>query len=542
MAGIQSASDYFRFCPGEEQIKISNAICRGRRQSHFPKCHGCQFNDDEKGSPLPLPAQEKARAVALIESCFRPHDILAASPHPLSADVAWRVGHAAGQFLHGRLRGLDRANVNARSLVIGRDNRPRSRPIEEALVEGIASTGLEVVHLGEIDAGQVFFAVNHLGACGGVYVTGGRHPPDFTGFRICGAKGLPVASETGLASIRDIAVRVPRHQTGTRSVARARDLSECYREFIQRFLIGSPEAGGSGRALPRPLRVAVNACGGVAGTWIRRLLGEIDGLAIEPVNFEPNAADSHTVPDPVLPAQLTALRLAVKQARADFGIGFDGDAARCVVVDEKGAVTAADHLAALMARRLIEREPAASIVFDHRFSRMVSEEIERAGGVAVRERVGHVYIKKTMIERHAVFGADLEGRFYFRDAFCCENPILAMVHVINLLTETGRRLSELVRPVARYRSSGTIRVAADSSAESDRVISEIASLYSHANFEYLDGVTIHDADWWMNLRRDDATKELGVIIEARTKKLVDERLAELEPLLRFRPKPRNNVS
>lgn len=531
MAEIQSTSVYFRFCPGEEQIKISNAICRGRRQSHYPKCHGCQFNDDEKGSPLPIPAQEKARNVALVESCFRSHDVLAMSPDPLSLDVAWRIGHAAGQFLHGRLRGLDRANPNVRSMIIGRDNRPNAQSLEQALIEGISSTGIDVVRIGVIDASQLYFAVNHFGACGGIHVTGGRHPAAFGGFRICGAKGFPIGSETGLASIRDIAVRVPRHQTGTKSVGSMLDLSGAYRDFIRRFLIG-------GHGLPRPLKVVVDACGGVAGDWIPRIFGDIDGLTIEPLNFEAGQS-ADTAPDPSAPANLSALRRATKQSKADFGIGFDGDAGRCLFVDEKGTAIGADLVAALLARRFIEREPGAAIVFDHRFSRVVAEEIERAGGHAIRERVGHVFTKKTMSERHAVFGADLSGRFYFRDHFFCESAFLAMVHVMNMLCESGRRMSELVRPVARYRSSGSIRLDC---VDADRMFQEVAAQHGSAELEYLDGLTIRYADWWMNLRRPVVSKKLDVIVEARTKKLMDERLAELEPLLGIRSRQESNVS
>lgn len=520
MAGIQPASDYFRYCPGEEQIKISTAICRGRRQAHYPKCHGCQFNDDEKGLPLPAPAQDRAKAVSLIESCFRPHDVLGTYPSPLSTDVAWRIGHAAGQYLHGRLRGLDRANPNVRSIIIGRDNRPHSETLEQALIDGISATGIEVLRIGIVDAPRVYFEVGHQGACGGIHVTGGRHEAPFSGFRICGAKGLPIASETGLASIRDIAVRVPRHQTGTTTAARDLDTSRLYGDFVRRNLIG-------GNALPRPIKLVVDAAGGVAANSFPAIFDGIAGLECVPLNFEagirPDAA-----PNPAAPANLAGLRRAVKQHRADLGVGFDGDATRCLFVDDKGIAVGADIMAALLARRFLEREPGATIVFDHRFSVVMAEEVQRAGGLPVRERVGHVFIKKTMSERHAVFGADMSGRFYFRDNFFCESGMLAVVHTLNLLCESGRRLSDLVRPVSRYRLAGPMRFdCGDSGTTLRRVMGE----HHEAEVENFDGLTIRYPDWWFNLRPTHDARHVQLTIEARTKKLVEQRLAELEPLL-----------
>lgn len=516
MSGTQPARDYYRYCPGEEQIKISNAICRGRRHAHYPKCPGCQFNDDEKNAAPHAPAQDKARTDALIESLFRPHDIVGRYPSPLSTDAAWRIGHACGQYLHGRLRGFDRANPSSRSLIIGRDNRPHSEEIEKSLIAGVQSTGIDVVRIGVVDTPQLYFAVNHFGACGGVQVTGGRHPIEFNGFKVCAAKAFPIASETGLHSIRDMAVRVPQHQTGVNALLTALDLTGPYRDFLLRALTGGPR-------MPRPVKIVVDAGGGVAGDWFQKVFGCVASLEIIPLNFG-LPAEKDRDGDLLSPRPGPELRKLVKEHRADFGVRFDGDADRCQYIDEKGLPIPGDLLAALLARRFIEREPGAGVVFDHRFSTAAFEEVHRVGGVAARERVGHVFIKKTMNDRQAVFGADLSGRHLFRDAGYCENALLGVAHVINLLLETGRKLSELVRPLAKYRTSGEVFLRCDNP---EQTLKNIAAVHHEAEIEYLDGVTVRYADWWFNARPIGGQAELNLTIEARTKKLVDERLGEL---------------
>lgn len=517
MSGTQPSRDYFKFCPGEEQIKISNAICRGRRQVHYPKCPGCQFNEDERRPALTSPAADRARTVALIESLFRPHDVLGVYPDPLSVDAAWRIGHACGQYLHGRLRGFDRAHPATRSLIVGRDHRSHSEELERSLIAGAQSTGIDVVRIGVVDTPQLYFAVNHFGACGGIQVTGGRHPPEFNGFKVCAAKALPIAAETGLSSIRDLAVRVPKHQTGVSALLTTLDLSGPYRDFILRAI-------PCGLKLPRPMKIVLDAGGGVAGRWFCEIIGCLESLEVVRIDAA-RAEEAVQDPDMHSAKPSAELRKAVKEHHADFGVRFDGDADRCHVVDDKGVPVPADLLAALLARRFIEREPGACVVFDHRFSTAAFEEMSRVGGLAARERVGHVFIKKTMIDRQAVFGADLSGRHYFRDAAFCENAILGVAHLINLLVETGRKISELVRPLARYRSSGEVSLRCDNAEVS---LKEIATIHRDAEIEYLDGVTVRYPDWWFNARAVGGPSELTLTIEARTKKMVDERLLELQ--------------
>lgn len=515
-------TDYFRFCPGEEQIKLSNAVCRGRRRSSYPKCHGCRFNDDEKAVQAAVVAA-KTRSSSDVESVFTAIEVRGIYPSPLSEDVAWRIGHASAQFLRGKLRGSERADPNSRAVVVGRDMRTHGAVLQAALIDGIRASGTDVINVGLIDTPQLYFAVNHHGACGGIQTTASHRAAHYNGFIVCGSKGISINVETGLAGIRDIAARVPRHQTGTTAKLSDGELAQQYRDFVLKFLRGSS-------GLARPISVVVDASNGMAGRWIPQVFGGIPNLKITPLNFDHTGRFTH-IPDPTHPSALTGLKRAVKQHKADFGICFDGDADRVAFVDERGQVVSCDLVGALIARNILEREPGAAIVHDLRCSRIVAEEMERAGGRAIRERVGRPFITKAMYEQGAVFGMELSGHYYFRDNLYTDSGLIAFAQVINVLVSTGRKLGELVKAIQRYRTSGEVGFKCP---DREQTFKKLRSAFADARIDPLDGLTFEYPDWWFNVRASRTTPALRLNIEARTKKLVDEKLAELTPMLGLR--------
>ncbi len=538
MIQTPSKKDYYRYCPGEESVKISNAICRGRRRVHFPKCAGCQFNDDEKAAalqpggapPAPLPffpvrvanghTIDVTGDETSIASLFHSDNIVGTTPEPLSDQAAWRIGHATGQFLRSKLRGYDRADPNARSVIIGRDTRASSPQVEHSVIEGIRSTGTDVFTLGEIGLPLLYFAVNHIGACGGVLVSAGHRPLAENGLRVCGGKALPIHMETGMASIRDIAVRIPYHQSGSPSRRIPKDLGTAYAGFVRNFLLSKVK-------VPRLLKVVVDASNGTGGKWVPAILRGIRNLRLTRVNFETKGEFAHE-PNPLQAKNLRDARTALRTESADVAVCFDAAEERCVVIDDKGHIVRPEYVVALLARQFIEREPGAMIVLDHRASVAAEEEITRAGGVVVRERIGGPHMKRCMSERNAVFGGDISGRFYFRDNYFAESAAMTLVQLINLLSTAGKSLSELVRPMNRYSNSGELRYQCE---DAGRVIREVARSFEGAQIEHFDGVTVRYPDWWFNVLPHAAERQVRLTLEARSRKLVEEKLAHLEPML-----------
>lgn len=452
---------------------------------------------------------------------FRVSDIVGTVPDPLTADAAWRIGHATAQFLRAKLRGYDRADPEANSIVIGRDTRPHSPQVEQALVEGIRATGTDVMMLGIVDTPQLYFAVEQIRACGGIMVSAGHQDISENGFRICGTGAVPIGIDTGLGSIRDIAVRVPRHVTGANSRRLERDFSDAYSEFVRK-----PLAGAKTR-LPRPLKVVVDASNGVAGKWVPAIFRGIRNLRISRVNFEHEGEFKHE-PNPLRNHCLREMRQTLRDEKADFAVCFDAAGERCIFVDDKAKTVRPEFMIALIARHMLDRYPGSPIVFDHRASAATEEEIHRAGGTAIRERIGASFIKRTMGENEAILGGDLSGRFFFRDAGNCESAFLAFVHVINLMLANNAPLSDLVRPLQRYSASGELRYRCENT---ERALGNLAAALPQARTERFDGLTFRFPDWWFNVRPNAAEGLLRVNIEARSRKQIEGKLATLEPFL-----------
>ncbi len=538
---LQISTEYYRFCPGEEAIKLSDAICRGRRRSNFPKCKGCQFNDEERmvrsaavvaareevepAESLAEKIAEPAAAEAIkpqeenLELLFRSSDIRGLCPIPLTADLGWRIGHAAAQFLRSKLKGYDRADPCARSLVVGRDARSASGALHAAMVRGVRAVGVTVYDLGVIDTPQLYFGVRQLRAGGGIVTTGGRSPVAYDGFKICGAGGRDVGRTTGLADVRKIATRVPCHETGDSGALYEQDLGDDYRDFVRQFIV--PE-------FPHPITVAVDASNGAAGRWVRRLFSGIEGLTLILVNEGGDEPYAHEQ-DPTDSRCLAGLRQVIKREKADIAVCFDGDADACVFLDERGFLVRPDYAIALMARSLMDRCGPAPIVYDYRCSRVVGEEIERSEGTAIARPPASAQIKKTMIETDALFGATLSGQFYFRDNGMCESAMMAMAHMLTLFAAEPGRLSDRVKPLWRYRISGNKRIVLD---QPDEALERVSQRFGDRVRLMDGGLTVREDKWCAHLDRRFGDTALTLRAEATDETLLRKKLQEVLAVIR----------
>ncbi|NLU21343.1 MAG: phosphomannomutase/phosphoglucomutase [Phycisphaerae bacterium] len=522
--------DYYRFCPGEERIKLSNAVCLGRRRANYPKCKGCQFNDDEnKIGGLVMPgidrkaAEEEKNKRERIASIFKAYDIRGVYPQPLDEELAWRIGQATANFLRSELRGYERSRTEKSAVVVGRDMRKSSPALAAAVIEGLRSGGSPVIDIGMVDTPQLYFAVNHITCCGGVQVTASHNPGTYNGFKICGEKGKPVSADTGLNKISKAAINTIRHTTPQMAGLEQRDLSGPYKQFVRQFLTTSPGGYNS----DRPMKVVVDASNGMAGRWFPVLFGDVEWLEVTRLNFEHNGDFRHE-PNPLVPANLSQLCDRMKRTRAAFGVCFDGDADRTIFVDCEGRIIPADLMTALLAGYFLKKSPGSAVVYDLRSSRVVPEEIRKAGGLPRRERAGHAMIKKTMMDAKAVFGGELSGHYYYRDNGFCDSGMITFAQVVNLLIESGQPLHELIEPLRRYAHSGE---RSFHNEDKTGTIQRLADRYSDGEIDYLDGITVQYADWWFNVRPSNTEPFLRLNVEARDEEMLKGKLNELFPLM-----------
>lgn len=226
--------------------------------------------------------------------------------------------------------------------------------------------------------------------------------------------------------------------------------------------------------------------------------------------------------NPLKPENLVDLQKVMRAEGADLGVAFDGDADRCILVDEKGDAVACDLLTALLAGELLDKYGPAAVVYDIRSSRVVAEEVRKHGGTPIRERVGHSFMKATMREHDAVMGGELSGHFYWRDNFFADSGAITMMYVLNILSREGKPLSELLAPLQRYYATGEVNFDVEDKAA---VIEKVAAAFSDGKQNRMDGLTVEYDEWWFNLRPSNTEPKLRLNLEANSRALMETKQA-----------------
>ncbi len=456
--------------------------------------------------------------MGVIDKVFKAYDVRGLYGEEIDEDFAWKIGHSCGQFLRSLLSGYDRGQASSNRLVIGRDMRPHSESLAQAAIEGISATGTECIDIGMVDTPMVYFAINHLGTCGGIQVTASHNPIEYNGFKISGMKARPIGGTTGLKEIQHIASTLRRMPIGASlSPVHSMDLWDEYRKHVCKFL-----------RLPRHLKVIVDASNGMGGVMVPKVFQEAGAdVNIVPLNFEIGGEFVHP-PNPLVAANLRMTRTAVRRRKADLGICMDGDADRCMFIDEKGQIVGCDLMTALLARYFLKDQPGATIVYDLRSSRIVPEEIRAAGGVPRRERVGHAFMKKAMAENHGLFGGEVSGHFYFRDNYYADSGAIAFATALTVIASQDKPLSELIAPLRKYWQSGELNFEVeDKEAKMDQIVEK----FSDADIDRLDGVTCQYKDWWCNVRPSNTEPLLRLNLEARTEAMLKKKLTIIKSIL-----------
>jgi phosphomannomutase len=456
----------------------------------------------------------------MLDKIFKAYDVRGVYPNPLNEESAWKIGYATAQFLK-----RSRQNVPAsekvkleNTLVVGHDMRPSSPELVRALTDGIRSTGMNVIDVGMIDTSFIYFAINFLGAVGGIQTTASHNPIQYNGFKISGPYAKPIGAASGLDDIKRIAATLRVGDTGMKGNREERDLWAEYRKHVLQFL-----------DLKRPLTVAIDASNGMAGKMVPAVFGGIPNLKIVPLLFEITGSFVHE-PNPLVETNLRQLKELIHSAKPDLGACFDGDADRCMFLDETGKPIGCDLVTALLAKDFLlqPQNKGSHIVYDLRSSHVVADEVKAAGGGPTRDRVGHAFMKKTLAETKAVFGGELSGHFYFRDNFYADSGAIAFARLLSVLSAQSKPLSALTAPLYRYYQSGEMNFQVE---DKDGKIRELAEAYKKAQIDYLDGITIDLGDWWFNVRKSNTEPLLRLNLEANTPMLRDQKLKELQKIL-----------
>ena len=425
------------------------------------------------------------------EKIFKAYDVRGIVPDELDEDVAESVGAA-----FARLTG-------APSVLTVHDMRASSGPLAEAFARGAASQGADVVEGGLGSTDMLYYASGSLGLPGAM-ITASHNPAKYNGIKLCREGARPVGRDTGLIQLRDAAAQGLPPYHGTPGVVVQRDLLSGYASHLKKLVDLSAI---------RPLKVAVDAGNGMAGHTVPKVFEGLP-ITVVPLYFELDGTFPNHEANPIDPQNLRDLQRAVVDSEADIGLAFDGDADRCFVVDERGHVVSPSVLTALIAVRELAREPGATVIHNLITSRAVPEIITEHGGIPIRTRVGHSFIKARMAETGAVFGGEHSGHFYFRDFWYADSGMLAALHVLAALGEQGAPLSDILAGYGRYVATGEINSeVADQAGATARVRAEFASRPG-VTFDELDGLTVTGDGWWFNLRPSNTEPLLRLNLEA----------------------------
>jgi phosphomannomutase len=455
--------------------------------------------------------------MADIEKVFKAYDVRGTYPDQIDEDLAWKIGHAASQFLRTRITGYDRGQAAVNRIVVGHDMRPHSESINKALVEGISAGGATCVDIGMIDTPQIYFAINHLGACGGIQVTASHNPIEYNGFKISAYKAKPVGENTGLNEIKAICQSLRRMpSSASLTPSQSIDLWDEYRKHVLQFL-----------DLKKPLKVVIDASNGMAGAMVPKVFESVENLELIPMNFELGQGFVHP-PNPLVEANMQWARDGVTKHGADIGICMDGDADRCMFVDETGAIVRCDIMTTLLAKDFLADDPGSTIVYDLRSSKILPETVRAAGGTPRRERVGHAFMKAAMAETNAIFGGELSGHSYFRENFYADSAAIVLARALSVLSASDQPLSELVAPLQVYSHSGEINFEVD---DKGAKMKEIEQALPGGTVDHLDGVTVTFEDWWCNVRPSNTEPLLRLTLEAETPELMNQHLDEVKAIL-----------
>jgi phosphomannomutase len=438
---------------------------------------------------------------------FKAYDIRGTYPDQIDETTAFRVGYHFKDLLDEDDLALGPA------VVVSRDMRSHSVPLAQALKNGLRARGLAVIDIGIADTPQNYFAIGFLGASGGIQVTASHNPAVYNGFKMSRRDAIPVSYETGidrleaLVNAADVATDLP-----PEAGEEVRDVFAEYTEHILSVLADTE---------PR-LKLAADAANGM-GTLYRPILEHLNCEVI-PLYFELDGTFPNPEANPLKAENQVDVERAVKEHGCDLGVAFDGDADRAIIIDERGNAISADMITGLLAPRFLRDEPGAAIVYDLRSSWATKEAIEEAGGRAVRERVGHSFIKATMRQHNSPFGGELAGHFYYRRNYTADSSIGTLIEVLNHIRETGRPLSELIAPLKRYFATGEINFKVE---DKQGMMRHLAEVFADGEIDYLDGITAQFDDWWFNVRPSNTEPFLRLVLEARTRELMEAKRALL---------------
>jgi len=432
-------------------------------------------------------------------SIFKAYDVRGLYEEQIDEDVAYTVGRAFARVLSQ----LEGKPAPALEVGLAHDMRLAAPELSARYAQGLRDEGADVIDIGLAATEMLYFTVGSRDLDGGLVCTASHNPKAYTGAKLVRRGAIALSGDSGIGELRDLVTQgVPGKPIEPPGALREVDVGDDFREAALGFI--DPDK-------LRTMKVVLDGGNGMAGPMVGPIL---DSFPIEQVQtyWEPNGEFPDHEPNPLLEENRRFVVEKVLEQKAELGIAWDGDADRCFFIDDTGEFVAGDFLTALLAQSICAKEPGARILYDVRASRAVRDVVESAGGSADVNRVGHAFFKTRMRDEGAAFGGEVSGHYYFRDFYCADSGTIPALLILELLSERGARMSELLQPLReRYFISGEINSEVD---DQRAKMNELAERYSDGEIGKLDGVSVDYEDWHFNVRPSNTEPLLRLNLES----------------------------
>jgi phosphomannomutase len=443
---------------------------------------------------------------------FKAYDIRGLYPSEINEAIAHQIGRGFVAYL------------NAKRIGVSRDMRVSSPALAAAFIDGAREQGADVVDYGMMATDMLYFASYTDRLEGGAQVTASHNPGRYNGIKMVREEAQPLSGDAGLGEIRD---RLMQHRLPAappdRGNLTARDILAPYTEKVMSFIDPS---------IVRPFNVVADAGSGMAGLVAPKLLSRLP-CRVTPLCFEIDGTFPNHEANPLIEENRRDITAEVIRQRADVGIAWDGDADRCFFVDGIGEFISGDFITALLAEAFLLRHPGATIIYDLRASHAVKDTVERLGGRALMNRVGHAFIKQRMRAEDAVFAGEVTGHYYFRDFYYADNGFIPALLILELMSKKGKSLRDLLQAYReRYFISGEINTKLPTMDEVPRKLAAVEARYKDAQLGRLDGISVDYPDWHFNVRASNTEPLLRLNLEARTPELMEKKRDEVLEVIR----------
>lgn len=429
---------------------------------------------------------------------FKAYDIRGIYPSHLNEEIAYKIGRAFVTLL------------DCQKVIIGRDGRLSSESLFQALSQGVVDQGAEVIDIGLAATPTFYFAVSNCGDSG-IMITASHNPKEWNGFKLCRERAISLSSDSG---IKEIKILVEKNEFENRKKGKIIKKENVLQEQIKN------ELGWVDLKKIKPFKIVLDPANGVGLLYLEELFKHLPCQTIK-MNFDLDGTFSHHPPDPLVEENLIFLQEKVREEKADLGVALDGDGDRIFFVDEKGKTLEPAILRGILAKAFLKDNPGAKICYDIRPGKITEEMILEAGGIPIVTKVGHSLIKEKMREEKAIFAGESSGHYFLKvNQGYYEVPMIAILKLLEILSESNQPLSEYIKPYQKYFHSGEINLKVE---DKEKKILEIEKIFCQGKINKLDGLTVEFDDWWFNLRPSNTEPYLRLNLEAKSKEIMEEK-------------------